>query len=113
MFGQETHIPVYFVTSNEKLQIIIRDVEHGLITDDKASSAAEALISSISASGYQVVISPGPLNVKNDVKIATLQGKLAGIGSEDKLPTIALVAHYDSSGVAPVIESNISFGENC
>lgn len=29
------------------------------------------------------------------------QGKLAGAGGED-LPTIVLVAHYDSFGVAPV-----------
>ncbi|CAG2065485.1 unnamed protein product, partial [Timema podura] len=30
-----------------------------------------------------------------------LQGKLPGYGVEEKLPTIALVAHYDSFGVAP------------
>lgn len=29
------------------------------------------------------------------------QGRLAGVGGED-LPTIVLVAHYDSFGVAPV-----------
>lgn len=30
------------------------------------------------------------------------QGKLVGFGNEDQLPTIAIVAHYDSFGVAPV-----------
>lgn len=29
------------------------------------------------------------------------QGRLAGVGGED-LPTIVVVAHYDSFGVAPV-----------
>lgn len=29
------------------------------------------------------------------------QGRLAGVGGED-LPTIVIVAHYDSFGVAPV-----------
>lgn len=30
------------------------------------------------------------------------QGKLSGYGMEDKLPTVAIVAHYDSFGIAPV-----------
>lgn len=30
------------------------------------------------------------------------QGKLVGHGVEDKMPTIAIVAHYDSFGIAPV-----------
>ncbi|KAG8228412.1 hypothetical protein J437_LFUL003885 [Ladona fulva] len=33
-----------------------------------------------------------------------LQGKLPGHGLEDKLPTIAIVAHYDSFGVAPILK---------
>jgi hypothetical protein len=101
--GPETLIPVYFVHWNPELQVILQDVEHGFITDDKAGSAAEALLNSISASGYQVVVSTSQPIAKNDIKVATLQGKLTGTGAEDKLPTIALVAHYDSNGVAPVI----------
>ena len=31
-----------------------------------------------------------------------LQGVLSGLGIEDQLPTIAIVAHYDSYGIAPV-----------
>lgn len=34
--------------------------------------------------------------------IPHLQGKLSGQGLEDQLPTIALVAHYDSTGMIPV-----------
>lgn len=30
------------------------------------------------------------------------QGKLTGKGIEDQLPTIAIVTHYDSFGIAPV-----------
>ena len=33
-----------------------------------------------------------------------LQGKLSGQGLEHKLPTVALLAHYDSMGLAPVSE---------
>lgn len=31
-----------------------------------------------------------------------LQGHLSGFGIEEQLPTIAVVAHYDAFGVAPV-----------
>lgn len=103
IYGPETPIPVYFTQWNPELQVILEDVEHGFITDEKAGFAAEALFSSISASGYQVVVSTGQAVAKTDVKVATLQGKLTGTGAEDKLPTIAVVAHYDSTGVATVI----------
>lgn len=31
-----------------------------------------------------------------------LQGKLCGFGVEEQLPTVAIVAHYDAYGIAPV-----------
>jgi len=30
------------------------------------------------------------------------QGKLVGYGIEEQLPTVAIAAHYDAFGVAPV-----------
>ncbi|XP_015126473.1 nicalin [Diachasma alloeum] len=102
----ETTIPVYFSPWNSDLQTILNDLEHGLITDAKANSELQNLINSISASGYQVIVATGQPMPKTDVKIATIQGKLAGAGVEEKLPTVALVAHYDSSSVA----TELSFG---
>ena len=102
LFGPETPIPVYFSTWSPDLQVILDNVVHGFITDEKAGSAAEAMFNSISASGYQVVVATSQATPKTDVKVATLQGKLTGTGAEEKLPTIALVAHYDSTGAAPV-----------
>ena len=32
-----------------------------------------------------------------------IQGKLVGHGVEEQLPTIAIVAHYDTYGIAPVL----------
>lgn len=32
----------------------------------------------------------------------TPQGKLCGFGVEEQLPTVAIVAHYDAYGIAPV-----------
>lgn len=102
MFGPETTIPVYFTSWHPDLQTILDDLSNGFITDEKAGSAAEAMFNSISASGYQVVVATGQALAKTDVKVATLHGKLTGTGAEEKLPTIALVTHYDSIGVAPV-----------
>lgn len=36
-----------------------------------------------------------------DTDLSPLQGRLTGLGGED-LPTVVIVAHYDSFGVAPV-----------
>ncbi|XP_011315449.1 nicalin [Fopius arisanus] len=102
----ETTIPVYFSPWNSDLQTILNDLEHGLITDAKANTELQNLVNSISASGYQVIVAAGQPTPKADVKIATVQGKLAGAGVEEKLPTVAIVAHYDSSSVA----TELSFG---
>ena len=34
--------------------------------------------------------------------LVLLQGKLAGYGIEEQLPTVVVVAHYDAYGIAPV-----------
>lgn len=102
LLGPETPIPVYFAPWTPDLQLILDDVSSSFLTDDKAGSAAEAMFNSVSASGYQVVIATSQAAARSDVKVATLQGKLSGTGAEEKLPTIAIVAHYDSTGVAPV-----------
>ncbi|KAL0129721.1 hypothetical protein PUN28_001763 [Cardiocondyla obscurior] len=106
MYGSETMIPVYFALWHTELQTILDDVASGFITDEMAGSAAEAIYNSISASGYQVVVTTAQALPKTDVKVATLHGKLTGTGTEEKLPTIAIVTHYDSTGVAP----ELSFG---
>ncbi|XP_015600107.2 meckelin [Cephus cinctus] len=106
IFGPETLIPVYFASWNAELQVILDDITTESVSDEKTGTAAEAMFNSISASGYQVVVASGQPAVRSDIKVATLQGKLTGAGAEEKLPTIALVAYYDSSGVAP----ELSFG---
>ncbi|XP_015172975.1 PREDICTED: nicalin [Polistes dominula] len=102
----ETPIPVYFATWHPDLQRILDDITDGSVTDEKSHSAAEAIFNSISASGYQVVVASSQPMVRNDAKIAILHGKLTGTGAEEKLPTIAIVTHYDSASVAP----ELSFG---
>ncbi|KAJ9573916.1 hypothetical protein L9F63_008715, partial [Diploptera punctata] len=106
MMSLEISIPVYFAEWSPSLQSILDDVSKSFITDDRAGSAAEALLNSVSANGYQIVISTSQATARTDVNVATIQGKLSGYGVEEKLPTIAVVAHYDSFGVAP----ELSFG---
>ncbi|CAK9823499.1 ncl1 [Anthophora retusa] len=97
----EITIPVYFASWHPNLQTILDDLSNEFVTDERAGSAAEAMFNSIYASGYQVVVGSGPALAKRDVKVTTLHGKLTGTGAEEKLPTIVLVAHYDSAAVAP------------
>ena len=49
---------------------------------------------------------------KFTVLLTSLQGKLVGAGFEQDLPSIALVAHYDSFGLAPVspMDEGVSMG---
>ncbi|KAG8274869.1 hypothetical protein J6590_098363, partial [Homalodisca vitripennis] len=102
MLSQEVFIPVYFATWTPELQDIVDDVANSMVTDEKAGTAAQALLNSVSANGYQIVINTNKAVPKTDVHIASIQGKLIGHGVEDKMPTIAIVAHYDSFGVAPL-----------
>lgn len=107
LLSQEIFIPVYFASWTYELQSIIDDVSTSIVTNEKAGSAAEALFDTISANGYQIVISASQPSARTDVNIANIQGKLSGQGVEENLPTIAVVAHYDSFGAAPV--SNMHF----
>ncbi|XP_066996614.2 BOS complex subunit ncln [Anabrus simplex] len=106
MLSEEVPIPVYFAAWSPQLQCILDEVSHSYVKDDRSDSAAEALLNSVSANGYQIVISTNQPTAKTDVNVATIQGKLSGYGVEEKLPTIVIVAHYDSFGVAP----ELSFG---
>lgn len=102
----ETTIPVYFSPWNSNLETIIIDLESGISSnEEKISSELNSLISSISASGYQVIVGTGQPTPRNDIKIATVQGKLSGSGAEEKLPTIAVVAHYDSGSIITELSS--------
>lgn len=102
MLAEEINIPVYFSPWSLELEQIIGDITQSYTINDKTVSASEAILNSIAANGYQIVISGGSATAKQDIRLATIHGRLAGRGVEGKTPTIAVVAHYDSFGVAPV-----------
>ncbi|KAF6216629.1 hypothetical protein GE061_000974 [Apolygus lucorum] len=98
--SSEIDIPIYFALWTPNIEKILKDIDGGS-SPDKGSSAWDAMVHSFSSNGYQIVINANKPYPKNDAMITSVQGKLPGLGVEEKLPTIVIVTHYDSLGVAP------------
>uniref|UniRef100_A0A673B8V4 BOS complex subunit NCLN n=1 Tax=Sphaeramia orbicularis TaxID=375764 RepID=A0A673B8V4_9TELE len=92
MLATETIIPVYFAMEDDELLSIY--------TQTLTSSSSQVLLHTATANGFQMVTSGAQSKAISDWAITSLEGRLAGVGGED-LPTIVVVAHYDSFGVAP------------
>uniref|UniRef100_A0A671PSJ9 Nicalin n=1 Tax=Sinocyclocheilus anshuiensis TaxID=1608454 RepID=A0A671PSJ9_9TELE len=104
LLATETIVPVYFALEDEELLSIY--------TQTQISSSSQGLIyfnllcfhpvllHTATANGFQMVTSGAQSKAVSDWAITSLEGRLTGAGGED-LPTIVLVAHYDSFGVAP------------
>ncbi|XP_060797163.1 BOS complex subunit ncln isoform X2 [Neoarius graeffei] len=99
LMATETIVPVYFALEDDELLSIYTQTQISSASQG-SSSAAEVLLHSATANGFQMVTSGAQSKAVSDWAITSLEGKLAGAGGED-LPTIVLVAHYDSFGVAP------------
>ncbi|KAM4629167.1 BOS complex subunit ncln isoform 1-T1 [Polymixia lowei] len=99
MLATETIVPVYFAMEDDEL-ISIYTQTLTSSSSQGSSSAAEVLLHTATANGFQMVTSGSQSKAISDWAITSLEGRLAGVGGED-LPTIVLVAHYDSFGVAP------------
>lgn len=99
---EETSVPVYFAIETAEVRQIYKNVENSMNTDGMGS-AAEAMMNSISANGFQLVVSASQPKVMSDVQIVNIWGKLPGYGLEEQLPSVVIVAHYDAFGVAPAL----------
>ncbi|XP_008289123.1 BOS complex subunit ncln isoform X3 [Stegastes partitus] len=99
MLATETIVPVYFAMEDDELMSIYTQTLTSS-SSQGALSAAEVLLHTATANGFQMVTSGAQSKAINDWAITSLEGRLAGVGGED-LPTIVVVAHYDSFGVAP------------
>lgn len=111
MMMQEISIPVYF-SRNPKLDEIINDITKttSVSAQQKSSQQRESAISeilgSVSANGYQIVVSGTSHNPNKQSKIPIIQGELTPTGAskvksdgESKLPLIILTAHLDTFGL--------------
>nr|XP_057929945.1 BOS complex subunit ncln isoform X4 [Doryrhamphus excisus] len=99
MLSTETIVPVYFAMEDDELLSIYTQT----LTSSSSQgslSAAEVLLHTATANGFQMVTSGAQSKAMSDWAITSLEGRLAGVGGED-LPTIVVVAHYDSFGIAP------------
>ncbi|XP_066492796.1 BOS complex subunit NCLN isoform X5 [Tiliqua scincoides] len=99
MLAMETIVPVYFAKEDDEL-LSIYDQTQAASASQGSASAAEVLLHTATANGFQMVTSGAQSKAVNDWLITSVEGRLAGLGGED-LPTIVVVAHYDSFGVAP------------
>uniref|UniRef100_A0A8C3SX65 BOS complex subunit NCLN n=1 Tax=Chelydra serpentina TaxID=8475 RepID=A0A8C3SX65_CHESE len=99
MLAMETIVPVYFAVEDEEL-LSIYEQTRVASTSQGSASAAEVLLHTATANGFQMVTSGAQSKAVSDWLITSLEGRLTGLGGED-LPTIVIVAHYDSFGVAP------------
>ncbi|XP_068599751.1 BOS complex subunit ncln [Brachionichthys hirsutus] len=99
MLATETIVPVYFAVEDDELLSIYTQTLTSS-SSQGALSAAEVLLHTATANGFQMVTSGSQSKAVSDWAITSLEGRLAGVGGED-LPTIVVVTHYDSFGVAP------------
>ncbi|KFO28851.1 Nicalin [Fukomys damarensis] len=99
MLAMETIVPVYFAVEDEALLSIYEQTQAASASQGSAS-AAEVLLHTATANGFQMVTSGVQSKAVNDWLITSVEGRLTGLGGED-LPTIVIVAHYDAFGVAP------------
>lgn len=103
----EVPVAVYFAYEDKELAEIYVDIKTAINTD-QAGSAFEALLGVASTSGHQMVVNVGEAKEIKDITITSLQGRLAGMGVDEQLPTIGVVTHYDTFGVAP----SLAFGSD-
>ncbi|XP_020649849.2 BOS complex subunit NCLN isoform X2 [Pogona vitticeps] len=99
MLAMETIVPVYFAKEDDELLSIYEQTQAASASQGSAS-AAEVLLHTATANGFQLVTSGAQSKAVSDWPITSVEGRLTGLGGED-LPTIVIVAHYDSFGVAP------------
>lgn len=101
LLNGELDIPVYFAEETAELLELYDTLRSEGESGDAAGSAANALFSSISNSGYQLIVNAAtPQPVKEQV-VMSASGILPGSSGDDQIPTVVVVAHYDAGGSAP------------
>ncbi|CAG0920330.1 unnamed protein product [Notodromas monacha] len=105
LLRDETQMAVYFSYETPELLEIYSSVKAASSVNQE-TSALNAIVNAIYSSGYQMQAAASSAKPVPDSQIVSIMGKMPGYGIEDQLPTIVLIAHYDSFGVAP----ELSFG---
>ena len=121
-------IPVYFMTENEEILEVVRQLDEDAQGQSGSSALAgklqggagaghlgtsypanpivcvspAALLGTFTGLGYYVTSSGSEPKAVQDPAVPTVQALLKGQGLHDQLPTVAIVAHYDAFGVSTV-----------
>ncbi|KAE9620617.1 hypothetical protein Lal_00019898 [Lupinus albus] len=89
--------PVYFAFEDDTIDAVLNDIKKNDATGQPATATT---------GGYKFVVSaPEPKKVGSP-PVSNIQGWLAGLKTDDgthQLPTIAIVASYDTFGAAPAL----------
>ncbi|KAK7404854.1 hypothetical protein VNO78_05864 [Psophocarpus tetragonolobus] len=89
--------PVYFAFENDNIDAVLTDIKKNDVTGQPATATT---------GGYKFVVSaPEPKKIVSPA-ITNIQGWLAGLKANNdahQLPTIAIVASYDTFGTAPAL----------
>lgn len=96
---------VYLLHETDQLKYVLENVEHRQNKQGK-ETALSTLVSMVTANSYHFVSEIQTSNILLSNPIYNVVGKLSRFDRSDKVPTILLVAHYDSFGSAPAL----SFG---
>lgn len=115
MLAQEIPIPVYFSKYNGEFNDIIEDITadgKDSIGGQPRESALNELINSVSANGYQIVVTGATHVANKQSKLPIIHGELAPLRSSkngdanteinNKLPLIIVTAHMDTFGLIHV-----------
>uniref|UniRef100_A0A8C1TPT0 BOS complex subunit NCLN n=1 Tax=Cyprinus carpio TaxID=7962 RepID=A0A8C1TPT0_CYPCA len=100
LLATETIVPVYFALEDEELLSIYTQTQISSSSQGSSSAAEGTSRCSPENRTFCGLVYESQSKAVSDWAITSLEGRLTGAGGED-LPTIVLVAHYDSFGVAP------------
>lgn len=89
--------PVYFAFEDDDIEAVLADVKRNDATGQPATATT---------GGYKLVVSVPEPKKRASPTITNIQGWLSGLktdGDANQLPTIAVVASYDTFGAAPAL----------
>ncbi|XP_021715689.1 nicalin-1-like isoform X1 [Chenopodium quinoa] len=89
--------PVYFAFEDEHIKAVLADVKRNDVIGQPATATT---------GGYKLVVSTSEARKVSSPSITNIQGWLPGLkleGDSNQIPTIAIVAPYDTFGAAPTL----------
>lgn len=110
MMSQSISVPVYFSPYNVELEKIVNDISRNSVNKQKnvrgGDSALNEVFNTISANGYQIIVTGASHANNKNSKISIVQGELAPTkinkANEDlnsKLPLIIVASHLNTFGL--------------